>query len=300
MDHSIVTVKKAFEHCFTGGIPKGELWLGKDLFRKANLEDNLEGHLELIKRLGQDLICLPLSHDISMNNALGYRRFSLKELKEASRMSHLFLAAVIDGPFQRLTEKKGLMKILTRWKRERHEIAKEYEKERIEVDILITRCLELSVDSVIIADDLAGESSTFVDPHEIQDLFSSFYIQAVSKIHRGRSYALFHSCGNIKGLVPKLLSFGFDGLAAIQHRTNDLIGLKEKYGSNLTLMAGIDAEILEAGQISLSSLKEFEKLLKYLASQGGFILSSSSGLFSGEFFEKIEELYRIADKLFSD
>jgi len=300
MDHSIVTVKKAFEHRLTGRIPRGELWLGTDLFKKTNLEDNLEGHLELVKHLGQDLICLPLSHDISMNKTLGYRRFSLKELKEASRVSHLFLAVVIDGPFQRLTEKRGLMKILTRWKRERHEIAKEYEKERTEVDILIMRCLELSVDSVIIADDLAGEVSTFIDPHEIQDLFSSFYIQAVSKIHRGRSYALFHSCGNIKGLVPQLLSFGFDGLAAIQHRANDLIGLKEKYGSNLALMAGIDAEILEAEQISYSGLKEFERLLKSLASQGGFILCSSSGLFSGEFFEKIKELYRIADELLTD
>ncbi|MBS3906918.1 MAG: hypothetical protein KGZ49_07765, partial [Syntrophaceae bacterium] len=258
MDHSIVTVKKAFEHRLTGRIPRGELWLGTDLFKKADLEDNLEGHIELVKRLGQDFLCLSLSHDISMNKALGYRRFSLKEIEEASRISDLFLTAIIDGPFQRLAEKNGLMKILTGWKRERYEVAKEYEKERAEVDILITRCLELSVDSVIIADDLAGESSTFIDPSEIQDLFSSFYIQAVSQIHRGHSYALFHSCGNIKGLVPQLLSFGFDGLAAIQHRTNDLIGLKEKYGSNLTLMAGIDAEILEAGQISLSGMKEFE------------------------------------------
>jgi hypothetical protein len=295
MDHSIDIVKKAFEHQSTGRLPRGELWLGTDLLKIANLEDSLKGHLELIKRLGQDILCLPLSNDLSMNNASGYRYFSLKELKEASRIRELFLAALIDGLFQRLVGKKGLMKILTEWKRKTQEVANAYEKERAEIDILIKRCLELSVDAVIIADDLAGERSTFVDPRDIQDLFSPFYSQVVSEIHSNHSYALFHSCGNITILIPQLISYGFDGLAAIQHRPNDLISIKEKYGSSLTLMAGVDAEILEVGEISLSGLKEYEKIIRVLAQGSGFIICSSSGLYSGNFLERIQELYRIAD-----
>lgn len=299
MDNSVDTVKKAFEHRFTGRPPRGELWLGTDLFKNANLEDNLEGHLKLIKRLGQDLLCLPISHDISMNKSLGYRYFSLKELEEASKISDLFIIAVIDGPFQRLAEKKGLVKILISWKRERHAVLKEYEKERAEVDILIKRCLELSVDAVIIADDVAGERSPFVDPDDIQDLFSPFYTQAVSEIHRGHSYALFHSCGNITMVIPQLIAYGFDGLAAVQHRTNDLISLKKQYGSRLTLMAGIDAEILEAGEMSISGLKAYERLILSLTPGGGFIICSCSGLYSGDFLERIQKLYRITDELFN-
>jgi uroporphyrinogen-III decarboxylase len=297
MSNSCEIVKKAFEHRSVGRLPRGELWLGTDLLRRANLEDNLKGHLALIKRLGQDILCLPLSNDISMNKAFGYRYFSLKELEEASRMSALFLTALIDGPFQRLAEKRGLMKILTGWKREKHEFAKEYNKERGEVDILIKQCLELSVDAVVLADDLAGERSPFVDPHDIQDLFSPFYTQAVSEIHRGHSYAMFHSCGNITMLIPQLVSYGFDGLAAIQHRTNDLISLKEKYGSSLTLMAGIEAEILGTEEMSLSSLKEYERLIRSLTPGGGFIICSCSGLYSGDFLERVQELYRIADEV---
>jgi hypothetical protein len=300
MDNTTDIVKAAFEHRFTGHLPKGELWLGTDLLRMANLEDNLKGRLELIKRLGQDILCLPLSNEISKNKALGYRYFSLKELEEASRIRDLFLVALIDAPFQRLARKKGLMKILTEWKRERIEFTKECEKERAEIDILIKQCLELSIDAIIIADDLAGERSTFVDPNDIQDLFSSFYIQTVSEIHSRNSYALFHSCGNITILIPQLVSYGFDGLAAIQHRTNDLISIKEKYGSSLTLMAGIDAEILEVGEISLSSLKEYERMIRFLTQGGGFIICSSSGLYSGDSLERIQELYRIADKLCED
>ena len=299
MDNSFDIVKKAFEHRLTGCIPRGELWLGTDLFKKAKLEDNLQGHLALIKRLGQDFLCLPLSNDISMNKALGYRYFSLQELEEASRMYDLFIMALIDGPFQRLAEKRGLMNVLTGWKRERHALAQAYENERAEVDVLIGRCLELSIGAVIIADDVAGERAPFVDPDDIQDLLSPFYTQAVSEIHSGHAYALFHSCGNITMLIPQLISYGFDGLAAIQHRTNDLISLKGKYGSRLTFMAGIDAEILGAGEISLSSLKEYERLMRSLSPGGGFILCSCSGFYAGDFLERVQELYRIADELFN-
>jgi len=298
MSNSCEIVRKAFEHRSVSRLPRGEVWLGTDLLRKANLEDNLKGHLALIKRLGQDILCLPISNDLSINKDLGYRYFNFKELEEASRMSDIFLSALIDGPFQRLAAKKGLMKILTGWRREKHEFAKEYKKEQAEVDILIKRCLELSVDAVIIADDLAGERSPFVDPYDIQDLFFPFYTQAVSEIHRGHSYALFHSCGNITMFIPQLVSCGFDGLASIQHRTNDLISLKEKYGSSLTLMAGIEAEILETEKMSLSGLKEYERLIRSLTPGGGFIICSCSGLYSGDFLERVQELYRIADEVF--
>jgi hypothetical protein len=89
---------------------------------------------------------------------------------------------------------------------------------------------------------------------------------------------------------------GFDGLAAVQHRANDLISIRGKYGSALTLMGGIDAEILGAGEISSSSLKEYERLIRHFSEGGGFILCSSSGLYSGDFLERLQELYRIADE----
>ena len=298
MSQSIDVVRKAFERRPAGRLPKGELWLGTDLFKKADLEDNLEGHLALINRLRQDMLCLPVSDDLLMNNSLGYRTFALKEIKEASKMKAIFLAAVVDGPFQRLSEKRGLMKILTAWKQGRREVIEAYEKERVQADILINRCLELSVDAVIIADDLAGERSPFIHPSDIESLLSPFYTRGVSDIHGAHSYAMFHSCGNITRLIPQLVSYGFDGLAAIQHRVNNLISIKERYGSTLTLMTGIEPQMLEAGEVSLSDLKEYEKIVRFLSSGGGFILSSSSGLYSGDFFERILELYRIADGLF--
>jgi uroporphyrinogen-III decarboxylase len=299
MDNSTDTVKKAFEHRFAERIPRGELWLGTDLLKKARLEDSLDGHLSLIKRLDHDILCLPLSTTRDVNKTLGYRYFTLKDLEKASQMDDVFVMAIIDGPFQRLVEKRGLMKVLSGWTRERDEVTAAYERERAGVDMLIKQCLEQSVDAVVIADDVAGERSLFVAPEEMHGLFSPFYAEAVSEIHSAHAYALLHSCGNITMFVPYLVSYGFDGLAAIQHRANDLFSLKGQYGSRLILMAGIEAEMLEAGEMSLSMVEEYQRLIRSLVADGGFILCSSSGLNSGDFLERIQELYQIADKLFN-
>lgn len=297
MDTAIDTVIKAFEHRSPDRPPRGELWLGTELLKKANLKDTLEGHLALIRRLGQDILCLPISNDRGMNKDLGYRYFDLQGLAEASRIDDLFVMALIDGPFQRLAEKRGLMNVLTGWRRERHGFKKAYEQERAAVDVLIRGSLELPIGAAVIADDVAGERAPFMGPDDLKELCSSFYSQAVSEIHSGHAYALLHSCGNITRLIPHLVSYGFDGLAAIQHRTNDLIALKKRYGSTLTFMAGIEAEVLETEKLSSSDRKEYEGIVRALAPGGGFIICSCSGLYTGGFLERVQELYGIADEL---
>ena len=288
-------VHKAFRHQPTPRIPRGELWLGTELLKKADLEDNLKGHIELIKRLGLDLICLPISADTTYNKILGYRYFTPNDLKKASQLTDLFVMAILDGPFQRLTEMYGLMKFLAGWMRERDKIINQYKQEQRGIEDLLDQILETYADAVIIAEDLAGEQGPLISPDEIQEYFFPFHTQAVSKIHEKQSYALLHSCGKIMTLLPQIVSHEFDGLAAIQHRTNDLISLKKIYGSRLTIMAGIDADLLEMEEISPSSLEQYQKVLQAFALGGGFILTSSTGLYSGNHIVRIQDLYGVLD-----
>ena len=236
-------VTATFQRLQTDPVPKGELWVGADFLKKAGLEDNLKGRLKLVNRLEQDMICVSMGQAPCLNPATGYRYFPVSALEEVSGETDLFVVAVIDGPFQSLSEKAGLMKVLTGWVRERKEVLKAYEKERENIEKLLDDCLERSVHGVVIADDLAGDKATFLDPLHIERFFSPFYQHAVSKIHQAHAVALFHSCGNLTKIMPQLLSNGFDGLAAAQDRTNDLVSLKARYGSQLVLMAGIEGEI---------------------------------------------------------
>ena len=297
MSNSKDIVQKAFQHQPTTRIPKGELWLGAELFKIAKLEDNLQGHIELIERLGQNLICLPISNEVTINRTLGYQYFTINDLTEASQITDLFLIAILDGPFQQLTEKYGLMKLLTGWMRERDMIIEQYKQEEKKFQKLLAQVLEAHIDAVVIAEDLAGEQGPLLNPDEMQEYFFDFYVQAVSEIHRKPSYALLHSCGKITTLLPQIVLYGFDGLAAIQHQANDLINLKKQYGSRLTIMAGIEANLFEKEKIPPSSLAQYKNILQSFAPDGGFILSSSTGLYASNFIDRIQELYRIADDI---
>jgi hypothetical protein len=290
-------VQGAFAHRLTGRIPRGELWLGSDLFAQANLPDDLPGYLTLIDRLGHDCLCLPFDPTITRHPSLGYRYFNAQELKEAMKIQGPFVMAIIDGPWQRLVDKQGLMACLTAWQRDQQGMRVAYAQEEAVAATLIRECLERSVDAVIIAEDLAGERALFFDVEESQTLFAPFYTQTIAEIHDTGAYALFHSCGKIRQIIPRLVSCGFDGLAAIQHRANDLISIKEQYGASLTVMAGIEVEMLAPGGMAGDGVEEYKRLVQSLRLGGGFILCSSTGLYAGDFLERMQELYRIADEI---
>jgi len=296
MKRSIGLVRKAFEHQNPDPFPRGELWLGTELFQKAQLADNLEGHLELRSKLRMDLLFLPILAPNISTTEHGYRHFSLDEVEEAVKISDLFVGVVIDGPFQRLVEKRELISILSKWSKNKQEVINEIKREAREVETLINQCLELRVSGVVIADDLAWKGSTYFKPNESKRLLTPFYSEVVARIHAQGAYALFHSCGDISELLFELISCGFDGLAACESHCIDLISLKKEYGSQLTFLAGIEADLLETYSLSLSQKREFAKRVKTLAQGGGFILCSSCGLYSSKFIERLPKLYRLAEE----
>jgi uroporphyrinogen-III decarboxylase len=283
-------------HCRTSNtIPRAELWLGTELLEKAGLKDSPEGHLTLRKDLGMDLLFLPLSEDASFNTSLGYRYFASDDVAEAAKTSDLPVGVIIDGPFERLVSKEGLMPILKDLLKSPRLTQKKYGEEAARVDHLIDRCLDMHVELVVIADDVAGEQATYLNPDHAKETFSPFYSRAVARIKKKGSHALYHSCGNISAILPQLLAWGFDGLAACQGRSMDLPSLKKEYGSRLTLLAGIDAELLEENNFTPEKEREFIQYIDKLAGGGGFILCSSCGLYSAHYLDKIIKLYETLD-----
>jgi len=293
---SIDLVKNAFEHRATDRLPKGELWLCTEVFKVAGLQDNLNGHLKIRENLGMDLLILPVSTQRDFNTDQGYRYFGLEDVKKASRNHDFFFGVLIDGPFQRLAAQKGLMQLLKSWVRDGQEIFNAYRNAAEDVDVLIKQCLEMEVGAVILADDIAGETNTYFHPREIERFFMPFYTKAVSSIHSSGAYAFLHSCGNITGIVTFLVSCGLDGLAALQAGANNLKGLKKEYGSRLTIMSGIDADLFLGNDLDDSVKAGYLDLIWGLSESGGFILCSSCGLYSGRFFNRLQELYLLADR----
>jgi len=289
-------IRAAVGHGRTEGLPRGELWLGAPVLEKAGLEDTVRGHAKFAELLGQDMLCLPVSREPSGDDVFMYRYFPMSALREALDTTGFFVTAVLDGPFQRLAGKRGLMETLTAWASRREEFLEAYQKERADVSDLLSRCLDSGVHGIALCDDLAGDTATFMSPSDIENLSSSFYEGVVAQAHAAGAAALFHSCGKIAGVIPQLVSHGFDGLAAVQHRANDLPGLRSRYGS-LAIMGGIDGELLEREELSPADEEGFRDLVRTLSRGGGLILSSSCGLYAARFLERIRALYGMVEQL---
>ena len=291
-------IQNVFSHQAQERIPKGELWLGRKLFQDNHLEDDLSGHIQLRKKLGMDILFLPLSGKNTPSQNMDYRWFSLADVKTAVETSDLFVGVIIDGPFQRMVTRHGLIAILTELKRNESEIFRELKEEIEDVEALVSQCLELNIGALVIADDIAYQQSTYMSPEDMVKLFTPLYSDLVSRAKAGGVYALFHSCGNISGFLDQLVACGFDGLAGCQGQCLDLASIKEKYRS-LTLLAGIDADLLESESIDELQKREFIDRVISLAKGGGFILASSCGLYSHNSRQRLSELYEIVDKSFS-
>lgn len=297
MRSSIDLVRRAFRHQGRGCPARGELWVGSDVLHKAGLKDDPAGHLELRKTLGMDILFLPVSTTRSPNPTQGYRYFEADDLDQAVRISDLFVGAVVDGPFQRLAMKKGLMTMMTFWGSDRESFAKELDDEASIATGLIAESLGLKVGAVVIADDLAWEEGTYIHPDRLSELLGRFYAEAAAMIRAAGAQALFHSCGNITAMLPKLKACGFDGLAAVQIRRLDPARFMKEYGSDFTIMAGIEADLLETESPTPAQRREFALGLRTLSGRGGLILCSSCGLFSADFLDRLPEIYRMADEV---
>jgi uroporphyrinogen decarboxylase len=293
MTGSLDLVRTALDFGKPERLPRGEVWINSAVLERAQLKDDLEGHLCLRQRLGMDLLSLPLSSGEGYNLSQGYRYFNRDDVREAVRLSDLFVMVVLDGPFQKLTSAKGLMTVLREWKESKEVLRERCRKESEAVQQLVDPCLRAGIEAFILADDLAYEQSTYFSPKDFEETLVPFYSMAVKSIHAGGARALFHSCGNIRGFIPQLRSSGFDGFAACQTRLLDHVSLPED--RRTVILGGIEPGHLESRSFDETHQQEFQRSVQELAGRGGLILGSSCGLYKPEFLDRIKLLYQLAE-----
>lgn len=240
-----------------------------------------------------DLFSLPLSPREGYDLSQGYRYFNLDDVREAVRLSDLFVIVVLDGPFQKLTSAKGLMTVLSGWKGSKEALREQCSKESEAVRQLVDPCFRAGIEAFVLADDLAYEQSTYFSPKDFEETLVPFYSMAAKSIHDGGARALFHSCGNIRGFIPQLRSSGFDGFAACQTRLLDHVSLPED--RRTLILGGIEPEHLELRTFDKEHQQEFQRSVQDLARGGGLILGSSCGLYRPEFLDRINLLYQLVE-----
>jgi len=279
-------------------IPRGEMWLGHGLFQELGWEDDLEARLRLCQDLAMDVVFLPVASSCPHNHLFDYRYFSLDDVSQLVTGSHgLLVGAIIDGPFQQLSQKIGLEHLLYRWLTPG--TIEALQAEAIQVGQLISTCLECKPDVLVITDDIAYHQSTFVSPKDLEQSLFIFYRDWVQQAHNRGISVFFHSDGRLTDVFSSLLACGFDGLAGCQLEYLELTALAPQYKSRLVLLAGIPDDLLEKEELDSSHRKQFAKLLTDLTSAGHLVLCSSRGLSSARHLYRLRTLYQWADEVWS-
>jgi uroporphyrinogen decarboxylase len=291
---AVLRMMAALEHQAQNYIPRGELWLGREVFNKfqSSGEKFLQSHIQLCRESGMDFISLPVKMPAS--EQLNYNRFSLDEIQEAAAQSDLFTCVVIDGPFQQLVNKMGLEAALT-------SLTQNSGTERLKETARVTRDLicesiERGVNAVVIADDIAFRRSTYANPQILRDNLFVLYQSMIDHVHKKNCFATFHSDGNITSIIDDLINCGFDGLAGCEPECLDLILLKKKFGSKITFITGIQADLLYADQLTSTQKHNFIKKINALGENGGFVLCSATGVSSTKALERLKNIYLWADE----
>ena len=206
----------------------------------------------------------------------------------------LLVGAIIDGPFQQLSQKMGLEHLLRQWLTAG--AVETVQAEAIRVGQLISACLECKPDALVIADDIAYHHSTFVSPEDLEQSLFVLYRDWVQQAHNQGISVFFHSDGRLTDILSGLLACGFDGLAGCQLEYLNLATLPQPDKPRLVLLAGIPHDLLEKEELDLSHQKQFAELLTDLTSAGHLVLCSSSGLSSVRHLHRLRMLYQWADE----
>jgi uroporphyrinogen decarboxylase len=276
-------------------IPRGEMWLGHGLFRDLGWKDDLESRLRLCHDLAMDIVFLPVASPQPYNHLFDYRFFSPDEASQPATKDHgLLVGVIIDGLFQHLSQNMGLQHLLHQWLTPG--IAETLHEEAAEVGQLVSACLECKPDALVIADDIAYHRSTFVNPTDLESLYT-FYRDWVQQAHEQDIPVLFHSDGNLSDIFSNLLACGFDGLAGCQLEYLGPSVLREQHQSRMVLLAGVPDNLLETDELDLNHKKQFIELLADLTSAGHLVLCSAGGLSSARHLGKLRTLYRWADEV---
>ena len=292
--NAVERMRATLAHQGQGRVPRGELWLGSGVFHQSRFHgrDSLQAHVQLRREMGMDFLSLPV--EVPHQVQVGYRRFNMDEIGEAVATSGLFTCVVVDGPFQRSAERPGDLSALSA-RCDDSSPARLWEMAST-VEETIAASVKRGVSAVVIADDIAYQRSTYASPQVIRERLLPLYARMVDRIHSGGAYALFHSDGNIAPLIPDLISCGFEGLAGCEPECLDLAHLKKTYGSQLTLMTGIRAELLETGLPPCAQKQDFLREVQALAERGGFVLCSACGVNSRQAVGRLKTLYARVDE----
>ena len=102
------------------------------------------------------------------------------------------------------------------------------------------------VDAVFLTDDFGTQTSLMISPRMWRSFFQRRYRRICDEAHRQGLRLIFHSCGNVTGIIGDLIDCGIDVLDPLQPEAMDLEFVAREFGGHVAFSGGISDQKLAA------------------------------------------------------
>ena len=224
------------------------------------------------------------------------RTFDPTQVTRWKETTDYFVLATLNAGFDLGYELLGFERFMM-WTIQARDIMKKYYEKLIEANLsLALMSAEAGADAILIADDLAFNTGTFVDPTYLRSDYFPILKNMVMEIKKHDLPVFFHSDGDLRTVIPDLIDCGIDVLQSCDPNANmDIPTLKKEYGKDLTFMGNIDVDLLANGNVD-EVVNTTRNLIQDARSGGGFILGTSNVVASYCQPENLKAMYTVAHK----
>lgn len=145
-----------------------------------------------------------------------------------------------------------------------------------------------------VAEDLGSQEDLLISLEHIRTFLLPRMKRMVDLVHSAGAYAMWHSDGSIRKVIPDMISIGQDILNPIQWRCKDMERekLKKEFGDKLIFHGGVDNQ----HTLAFGSVKDVEEEVKYnlkvLGEGGGYILAPCHNIQPVSPVENIIAMYK--------
>ncbi len=135
------------------------------------------------------------------------------------------------------------------------------------------RFAEAGVDVLRIGDDIANQQSLLVGPALYRERIKPFHasVVAAARAVNPDIQVLYHSDGNLTGLLPELIEVGVTAINPVQPECMDLLETKREFGRDLTLWGCCPVQSVYAFGSRADVLDHVRLLRGALAAGGGLV-----------------------------
>lgn len=226
------------------------------------------------------------------------KKCSAEIIANFTRKTDFFVMGQVAGPVTSIDEMLGMEDFMVYCLTDTKDMAILCEK-IMEYEVNKARLfLDNGADAIIIADDIAFNTGTFLPPHIMDELAFPFYKIAVKEIKKHKDVPIFfHSDGNINRVLDKIVDSGFNGLQSIQPSAGmDIAQVKKDYGDVLCLMGNIDLDYVMTFATSEEVSDTVKRTIDIAAPGGGYILSTCNTLVDAIPPQNALAMYAIANE----